>query len=79
MARRQGQSGRAAIVGKGDFKQSAFQLDETNELKLVAYNFGDKPARGKLSIEAATAAKSEIELARALARNRLIKANGKAR
>ena len=45
------------LLGKGDFKQSAFQLDETNELKLVAYNFGDKPARGKLSIEGATAAK----------------------
>jgi hypothetical protein len=34
------------LLGKTEFKQSAFQLDGTNELKLVAYSFGDKPVRG---------------------------------
>jgi hypothetical protein len=50
------------LLGKGDLKQSAFQLDETNELKLVVYNFGDKLVRGKLSIQGATAATREIGL-----------------
>ncbi len=58
------------LIGKGDLKQSAFQLDETNELRLVAYNFGDKPAHGKLSVAGATAAKTEIQLAPELARNK---------
>jgi hypothetical protein len=64
------------LLGKGDFKQSAFQLDETNELKLVAYNFDDKPAHGKLSIEGAKAAKSEIELAPGAREELTIKAEG---
>jgi uncharacterized cupredoxin-like copper-binding protein len=64
------------LLGKGDFKQSAFQLDETNELKLVAYNFGDKPAHGKLSVEGAKAAKSEIELAPGTREELTIKAEG---
>ena len=65
------------LLGKGDFKQSAFQLDETNELKLVAYNFDDKPAHGKLNIEGATAAKSEIELAPGAREEQTLKTNGK--
>ncbi len=51
------------LVGKTDFKQSAFQLDKSAELKLVAYNFGDRLAHGKLAIEGATASMLEIRLA----------------
>jgi hypothetical protein len=64
------------LLGKGDLKQSAFQLDETNELKLIAYNFGDKPARGKLSVSGATAAKTEIELAPGAREELTIKTDG---
>ena len=44
------------LLGPTDFRQSAFRADETKELRLVAYNFGGQPARGKLHIEGATAA-----------------------
>jgi hypothetical protein len=64
------------LIGNGDFKQSAFQLDKTNELNLVAYNFGDKPARGKLSVDGATAAKIDIELAPGAREEQSIKAGG---
>ena len=50
------------LLGNGDLKQSAFQLDETNELKLVVYNFGDKLVRGQLSIQGAATATREIGL-----------------
>jgi hypothetical protein len=64
------------LLGKGDDKQSAFYLDKTKSLQLVAYNFGDKPAQGKLKIEGATAAQSEIELAPGGRQEQVIKANG---
>jgi hypothetical protein len=50
------------LIGDGDFKRSAFRLNESNELRLVAYNFADKAARGKVSVEGATGAIEEIEL-----------------
>ena len=50
------------LIGKGDAGQSAFRLDETNELRLVAYNFGEKAARGKLSVEGAASGTGEIEI-----------------
>ena len=51
------------LIGKGDVKQSAFQLDTTKELRLVAYNFGEKAARGKLNVEGATGGPADIEIA----------------
>jgi hypothetical protein len=64
------------LLGKTEFKQSAFRLDGTNELKLVAYNFGDKPARGKLSIDGAKCEKTEIELALSAREELTIKVGG---
>jgi hypothetical protein len=51
------------LLGKTDFKKSTYLVDQSGELKLVAYNFGDKPARGKLSIRGAKAEKAELEVA----------------
>jgi hypothetical protein len=51
------------LIGKGDSKTSSFRLDSKRELQLVAYNFGDKPAQGKLIVEGATGAPREIEIA----------------
>ena len=39
------------LVGKTDFKQSAFVLDDKRQLNLIAYNFGTKPATGRLVIQ----------------------------
>ncbi len=64
------------LIGKGDEKKSAFQLDKTNELRLVAYNFGEKEARGKLNVEGATAAKTEIDLAPGVREEQTIKTDG---
>jgi hypothetical protein len=50
------------IVGKGDSKQSAFVLEPTKQLRLVAYNFGDTPAHGRLQLEGATGAPTEVNL-----------------
>jgi hypothetical protein len=50
------------IVGKGDSKQSAFVLDDARQLRLVAYNFGDKPAQGSLKLQGATGAPTEINI-----------------
>lgn len=50
------------LVGDADFKQSAFRLDKSNELRLVAYNFGDRQARGKLRIEGATGQSAEVTI-----------------
>jgi hypothetical protein len=51
------------LIGKTDFKHSAFVLDETRQLKLVAYNFGDKPARGTLRVEGGRLLKDPGEFA----------------
>jgi hypothetical protein len=64
------------LIGKGDFNKSAFQLSNNNELKLVAYNFGDKPAHGQLIIQGASAAKSELQLAPGAREELAIKASG---
>jgi hypothetical protein len=63
------------LIGKGDAANSAFRLEPTNELRLVAYNFGEKRARGKLSVEGATGCKDEIELAPGGRLARMIKAD----
>lgn len=61
------------LLGKGDEKQSAFLLDETMQLRLVAYNFGEKAARGSLHVEGATGATDEIEIAASGREERTIK------
>ena len=50
------------LVGKGDAARSAFLIDETKQLRLVAYNFGDKPARGTISVEGAEGGAGDIEI-----------------
>jgi hypothetical protein len=51
------------LLGKTDYKKSTYLVDNSGELKLVAYNFGNKPAGGKLAITGAKAEKAELELA----------------
>jgi hypothetical protein len=51
------------LLGKGDAAQSAFVLDDTKELRLVAYNFGAKPVRGTLAIVGAKANTDQVEIA----------------
>ena len=62
------------LLGKTDFKQSAFLLDAAKELRLVAYNFGDKAARGKISLQGAMGVTGAI---RALRRARRANAQGR--
>jgi hypothetical protein len=50
------------LIGKSDWKRSAFQLDESKELRLVAYNFGEKSASGRLTLEGASGAPPYLEL-----------------
>jgi hypothetical protein len=64
------------LIGTGDVKQSAFAVDQSKDLRLVAYNFGDKPARGKLSIEGASSAAAEIEIAPGGREERTIRSTG---
>jgi hypothetical protein len=64
------------LIGKGDAAQSAFQLDATNELRLVAYNFGEQAARGKLSMEGAAGETDDIEIAPGGREERTINAHG---
>jgi hypothetical protein len=67
------------LIGLTDFKQSAFQLAKDNELRLVAYNFGDKPAKGKLKVDgAALATTDEIEIAPGGREERPVKVDGTA-
>ena len=61
------------LIGKGDAAQSAFRLDETKQLLLVAYNFGDKAARGNMSVEGAVGAAGDIEIGPGGAKERTIK------
>jgi hypothetical protein len=64
------------LIGQTDFKQSAFILGKTKDLRLVAYNFGQTPAHGKLSAEGATDAAGEIEIAPGGRVEKTIKADG---
>jgi hypothetical protein len=67
------------LIGPTDFKQSAFQLAKDNDLRLVAYNFGDKPAKGKLKLEGATLATTdEMEIAPGGREERTVKIDGAA-
>ena len=67
------------LIGKGDAKQSAFQLDAANELQLVAYNFGEKMARGKVNIEGATGGPVDTEIAPGAREKWTLKADGRGR
>jgi hypothetical protein len=50
------------ILGAGDIKLSAFQLDAQRELRLTAYNFGDANAKGVLKLEGCTCSPLEITI-----------------
>jgi hypothetical protein len=50
------------LLGPTDFRQSAFRVDQTKELRLVAYNFGDQAARGTLKLEGVTTDRPEVEI-----------------
>jgi hypothetical protein len=50
------------LIGEGEFKQSAFRFDKTRPLRLVAYNFSDRPARGRLVIDGATGDAGELAI-----------------
>lgn len=41
------------LIGPTDFKQSTFVRPESKELRLVAYNFSDAPAKGTLKLNGA--------------------------
>jgi hypothetical protein len=64
------------LIGKGDTNESAFRLDQSKQLQLVAYNFGDKPVRGQLQIDGASSISGKIEIAPGARENRTIKAKG---
>jgi hypothetical protein len=64
------------LLGPTDFKRSAFVLDETKDLRFVAYNFGQTPAHGKLNAEGATSGTGEMEIAPGGREERTIKADG---
>jgi hypothetical protein len=51
------------LLGATAFEQSAFFIGESKQLKLVAYNFGNDPARGTLVIEGAAGGAGEITIA----------------
>jgi hypothetical protein len=51
------------IIGTPDWKQSAFILDDSTQLRLAAYNFGDQPVTGQLSVEGALGAPATLEVA----------------
>lgn len=64
------------LLGQTDYKQSAYRIDKSKELKLVAYNFGKKAARGKLSLQGASGDAGELEIAPGAREERTIKVNG---
>ncbi len=64
------------LIGKGDAANSAFRLRETNELRLAAYNFGAKRARGNVSAVNATGLTGEIEIAPGGREERTFRADG---
>ena len=64
------------LIGQGDVKQSAFRIDQSKELRVVAYNFGGQPARGTLSIEGASGAVGETEISPGAREEGTIRANG---
>ena len=66
------------LIGPTDFRQSAFRLDQANDLSLVAYNFSDKPVRGKLSAQGAADIADEIEIDPGAREVRSIKPDGSA-
>lgn len=50
------------LIGAADSAKSAFKLDSTRKLQLAAYNFGDAPARGKLSCTGARLDAADFEI-----------------
>lgn len=64
------------IIGAGDVNQSAFILDPSKQLRLVAYNFGEKPAKGTLTVEGATGGAGKIEIPAGGREERILKIDG---
>jgi hypothetical protein len=64
------------LIGKADATQSAFQLDGTKELRLIAYNFGETAVRGNLNIQGATVGDRQIAIAPGDREQRTIIVNG---
>lgn len=50
------------LLGKADMKHSAFELDPSKSLQLIAYNFGTEVEKGRLEIQGATGERSDIEI-----------------
>ena len=61
------------LIGEGDEKQSAFLIDKSKELRLVAYNFGDEQVSGTLTMEGAIGESGSVELAPGARAERTIK------
>jgi hypothetical protein len=51
------------LLGQGDMKQSAFRWDKAKGLQMLVYNFGEQPARGRLTIEGGSSPIGDIEIA----------------
>jgi hypothetical protein len=64
------------LAGRGDAAGSAFHLDDARELKLTAYNFGAKAAKGTLSAAGAALGASELEIEPGGRREQTIKIDG---
>lgn len=51
------------LIGEGDSTKSAFRLDASGELQLVAYNFGKTPVSAALRVKGARVESSSIDVA----------------
>ncbi len=51
------------LLGHSDFKQSAFVLDDSKKMQLVAYNFGEQAARGVVRVRGGKTETGELEIA----------------
>jgi hypothetical protein len=67
------------LLGTTAFEQSAFYVGQSTELKLVAYNFGERAVRGKLVIEGAAGSAGEITIAPGARDERTIEVDGAGR
>jgi hypothetical protein len=64
------------LRGKGDVNHSAFQLNDTKQIRLVVYNFGDTSTNGQLNVEGATGATGQIRIGPGKREERTLTANG---
>jgi hypothetical protein len=64
------------LIGDGDEKQSAFLIDQSKELRLVAYNFADEKMSGTFTVDGAAISARDIVLAPGEREERAIRTNG---